>query len=255
MRPCDLTQRSAAPASGDRHSRIQDLRAAFSAHLHDIGMRQLLQRRDLPKSCRRHALLPCVHSHLQRGGQGQAASWRQCRLAGARADARRPSRPAMGSRCSKSTKLTFFRATMQSFSLSRALYTTPYVPSPSFAIFSYLQGELVGTKARRAINSSLLNFKSHILLPIATWKTLSWPSVLRGAGQSRTSPGCQHSWIEESLTARNQVRLLDPQHRQEVDSEGQQSPPAAAGHCSPGLQPSAFDADSKAAQNTTPKRY
>jgi hypothetical protein len=36
----------------------------------------------------------------------------------------------------KDPQLTFLRATKQLRRRSRALYTTPYVPSPSFAIFS-----------------------------------------------------------------------------------------------------------------------
>ena len=41
---------------------------------------------------------------------------------------------------------TFFSATTVSFSLSLALYTTPYVPSPSFSVFSYLMSKPRGKK-------------------------------------------------------------------------------------------------------------
>ena len=42
------------------------------------------------------------------------------------------------SECNTSNALAFFKATMVSFRRSFALYTTPYVPSPSFSVFSYL---------------------------------------------------------------------------------------------------------------------
>lgn len=87
-----------------------------------VALRQHLQQGDLTERCRRHTLL--LHLRVFRRACCQQAGW----LPTGHGRAAPPRVPT--------SSRVFLSATSRPVFLSRALYTLPYVPSPTFSSFS-----------------------------------------------------------------------------------------------------------------------
>ena len=85
---------------------------------HYVGMLELLEKRNFPDRGRRDSLILGVERLCMRGGRTEILELKAAQLTSA-------------------SSLIFFNATISDVTLSFALYTTPYVPSPTFSIFWY----------------------------------------------------------------------------------------------------------------------